>query len=228
MRQDIDKPLKWLADDIDACFFTWLFLQNRYSISNFSTNYYFNYLKTPFFGEIIENQRFDIETLNRSKIAEHISDRVKRFSAQVLGLYNHEAFINELHILWTSIDKSHPFDKSPSFKEAKWNWSYLEKTFGKQSPKPNTQKNFELYTIATYRLHLNDRTKAELFDIKYKKALSQFRYREKLSASKLKPINTHLTKETKEKLDILCKKHDKKINAMLEYIIEKEYEEISQ
>lgn len=63
--------------------------------------------------------------------------------------------------------------------------------------------------------------KKELLVIKMKKAWSQEKYREKVKDKKV--INAYIPIDTKEKLDMMAKRDNKKMNEFLIYLIEKEY-----
>lgn len=63
--------------------------------------------------------------------------------------------------------------------------------------------------------------KKELLVIRMKKAWAQEKYREKVKDKKV--INAYIPIDTKEKLDMMTKRDNKKMNEFLIYLIEKEY-----
>lgn len=109
--------------------------------------------------------------------------------------------------------------------QCKWTITYLQKA-GIPLWFLQPVGNAELYhaIIAAYDLWPEHPDTKKLFHINISKAWSQKKHRDSLVGKK--PLNTYLKEETKQKLNALSVRHDKKIHEVLERIIREEYDRV--
>lgn len=109
-----------------------------------------------------------------------------------------------------------------------WAWAYfknhIELNFRYDQPSNSIEKFSYLH--AYYYYWPASKSEKELFRIKISKANSQLKFRG--SVENKKSLNTYINEETKMKLDYLCNKKNKKINELIELLINKEYKEDKQ
>lgn len=135
--------------------------------------------------------------------------------------------VNELKQKWLLIENDDYLSWLNDKDKAQMEWAenYLKKydnsfiildAYRFASPLVKLKSFFDTWSNATCE-------KKELLVIKMKKAWAQEKYREKVKDKKI--INAYIPIDTKEKLDMMAKRDNKKINEFLIYLIEKEYVE---
>ncbi|HEK1023593.1 TPA: hypothetical protein SMQ12_001656 [Proteus mirabilis] len=133
--------------------------------------------------------------------------------------------INELKQRWLLIENNDYLSwlDEKDKEQIEWARNYLKKyndrflffdAYRFASPLVQLKSFFDTWNI---RVH----ERKELLVIKMKKAWAQEKYREKIKDKKI--INAYIPIDTKEKLDMMAKRDNKKMNEFLIYLIEKEY-----
>lgn len=109
-----------------------------------------------------------------------------------------------------------------------WAWKYFTNhiSLNFRHDRPSNSNERFVYLQAYYYYWLASKAEKELFRIKISKANSQLKFRD--SIENKKSLNTYINEDTKKKLDYLCNKENKKINELIEFLINKEYKENNQ
>ncbi|MDA0696859.1 MAG: hypothetical protein O2793_10635 [Proteobacteria bacterium] len=134
-------------------------------------------------------------------------------------------FINNLRVNWSNCrtpDKETSWIKQDNIIQLNWAWDYLKKN--NRTPlllvNPSTNQEIHSYILCSFDL-INNPLEKELLIIKMKKTWSQKKFRD--SGKLKKPYHIPLSKHSHKNLENLSKIFNKPISQVLEFIIEKTY-----
>ncbi len=217
-----DDEFDWVKKDKRICFWLWLKVRDEKDIDTFymglskpirKTYDSFNINDTPLntkerynlITSFFDNLNIDVKT-----IREYLSKSKK----EVIDIIN-----NKINFNWLKIDNKEQCD---------WALRYIRNKdpiiFNKYITSTECPEEIYLSVIASFDSWQTSAAEKELFLIKIKKAWSQKKYRDEISDKKL--LNTYISQDAKRKLDRLTKGSKKKINEVIEDLINKEYEKL--
>lgn len=115
--------------------------------------------------------------------------------------------------------------KKENKKQCEWAWDYMKRSGviikNENILTPISKKEMYFTIIAAFDSWFALDVEKELFLIKMKKAWSQKKYRDEVSGQKL--LNTYISQNAKDKLDKMTAISKRKINEMIELMIDNEY-----
>lgn len=108
--------------------------------------------------------------------------------------------------------------------QCEWAWGYVKKwLYGCECFRATSHEDTYFFVIAVLDYWIGEPAEKELFLMRFKKTWDQKVYRKK--QENRSPLNTYISKSSKNMLDYLAMERDEKIYQTLEAIIRKAYEE---
>lgn len=198
----------WMNDEI-ACCYAWMIIRNTPALYlgapeiSGSLYYFFFPNKTP------------TTTLERKNLIINFFDYWNAEKERKIS------FLDQIKSSWAHIySMKNPFSWLNKSDESMCNWVWDYLCLSKKIPVFDMPINHEEKYIFSYWNASIEAKKLLLINLN--KAKNQQKFRDGIKTKKA--LNTYIDKNTKNNLDHLAKKHGKKINEMLEFLINKEFE----
>ncbi len=220
------EELYWIKDDDRACNWVWLTLKCLSSeilskLSNPNEENRRHFFPTPTFGDVISVKR-------ASSTAEHGDEIIEFFDLWNASIFEKQNLLNNLKKTWSEITPQKIELKwldEKNEEQCNWTWGYI---FNSELPTDNltpltlTDRYDSIYaSLDFWNAHPDSKV---LFCQKLKKAWDQKAFR-KRQGNKV-PLNTYISKESREMLRSIAKKRDQKIHETLESIIRNAFSDL--
>ncbi|AWH87906.1 hypothetical protein [Limnobaculum parvum] len=216
------KEFNWIKINDRNCFWAWLMIKDiRSELLPFHTNEL--YSSSPILYDKLPINQIPTNTKERYKAIIDFFD-ILRIDIQIVRnyFYNLKIRLRQIYQFSTSFNWLKKEDKE----QCKWAWEYIKRSGiiinNEKILIPFSKKEMYFTIIAAFDSWPVLDVEKELFLIKMRKAWSQKKYRDDVSDKKL--LNTYISKEAKKKLDIMTKINKKKINEIIELMIDNEYD----
>lgn len=223
------KIFNWIKNEDRACYYVWgkVRLLDVNSFKSIKIN-----IPHRAFGNVLgENKKTSIayDELNLNKYPSSTSERfeiiIHLFDLMDLNIERKEEILNDIKNEW-----GNTFSNKNNFrwldiknKElCEWAWNYIKKYSdfcSYLSPVNDTERYLCFY--AAFDLWSASQDTKKLFSLNINKANSQQKFRAGIKNKKA--LNTFIDEKSKNRLDLLSKKHSMKLNQMIEYLIDKEF-----
>ncbi len=215
---------EWIKDNDRCCFWVWGYIRFMHIYQNEialpTDNELINVSKTP----SNSNERFEyiVEMFDRWKYK-----KKKQFLDEIRNKWSDVYLNNKTPFKW--LDKNNT-------EQCKWAWNYTENYLKNNqrlsykivalphvTPSINTENSLGMYlsVFAAFDLWCELPEAKKLFLININKAWNQQKYRNEMKGKKA--LNIYIDKKSKEKLDQLSEKRNMKLNKMIEYLIDNEF-----
>lgn len=223
------KSFDWIRDDDRACYYVW-----GKTISLDTTNIQDKKIKDIFqfgYGSIINKKEKSnkLESLNLNKYPADTQERIDQiiliFDLIDLDIQKKEKVLNDIKNEWSNIYSQKNDFKWMDFKNkeiCEWAWNYI-KDHSDFCINLSPINDYERYLCfyAAFDLWNAGKDTKKLFSININKARSQQKFRAGIKNKKA--LNTFIDKKAKEKLEFLSKNKNMRINQVIEYLIENEF-----
>ncbi|PHI30041.1 hypothetical protein [Budvicia aquatica] len=215
------KEFNWIKVNDRVCFWVWLMIRdirNKYlPIRNDLLD-----LAHPAFYDVLVINKVPASTKERYDAIIELFDGL-RTDIGFIRYYFYQLKIEIQHVY--KFSTSFNWLKKENKKQCQWALEYIKGSGVinqyESMLTPMSKKEIHSTVIAAFdSWHALDAVK-ELFLIKIKKAWGQKKYRDEISDKKL--LNTYISKNAKDKLDMMTSTNKKKIHEMIEMMIDNEY-----
>ena len=223
------KSFDWIRDDDRACYYVW-----GKTINLDTINIQDKKIKDTFqfgYGSIIKKKETSnkLEALNLNKYPANTQERIDQiiliFDLIDLEIQKKEKALHDIKNEWSDIYSQTNNFKWLDFKNkeiCEWAWNYIKKHSDfciNLSPINDYERYLCFY--AAFDLWSAGKDTKKLFNININKAISQQKFRAGIKNKKA--LNTFIDKKAKEKLEFLSKNKNMRINQVIEYLIENEF-----
>lgn len=211
----------WMKSD-RACYFSWGFIRE------IKTKDYMIGHQFPHSTEFIYDD-LDLDK-NPSSSEERYNLIITFFDLMTDTFENKKRILEAMKNKWNEIfSNPKPFNwlKETDEQQCEWAWEYIKKHINTTrliQPTNNKEKYLSIY--CSFDLWQENEYRKKIFLININKAHSQRKFRD--SIKNKKALNTFIDKKSKEKLEFLAKYKDRKINELIEHLINKEFEMVTQ
>ncbi|WP_159565445.1 hypothetical protein [Budvicia diplopodorum] len=215
------KEFNWIKINDRNCFWAWLMIRD---IRNKDLPLYTNLFdsKTPPIYDQLPINKIPASTIERYNAIVEFFD-ILRTDVRMIRVYFYHLRI-KLQKVYT-FSTSFLWIKKENKKQCEWAWDYMKRSGviikNENILTPISKKEMYFTIIAAFDSWFALDSEKELFLIKMKKAWSQKKYRDEVSDQKL--LNTYISQNAKDKLDKMTAISKRKINEMIELMIDNEY-----
>lgn len=224
-----DNAFDWIKDNDRACNYVWgrILNLNTDSINNTKPSKLEYLIGLPI-NKSNNNTKTTYDELNLNKHPSNTNERfeiiINFFDFIDLPITNKQNLLNQIKESWKPILDNNKLKWLDSKNEGlcDWAWKYIkEYSDFCEYLHPICDNDKYLCFYAAFDLWSAGEDTKKLFKINITKAYSQRKFR--TSIEHKKALNTFIDKESKTKLENLCKVNNMKINQMIEYLIESEF-----
>lgn len=226
------KLFDWIRDDDRACYYVW-----GKTINLDTTNIQDKKINDTFkfgHGSIVNKKETPnkLEVLNLNKYPADTQERIDQiiliFDLIDLDIQKKEKALHDIKNEWSDIYSQKNNFKWLDFKNkeiCEWAWNYI-KNHSDFCINLSPINDYERYLCfyAAFDLWSAGKDTKKLFNININKAISQQKFRAGIKNKKA--LNTFIDKKAKEQLEFLSKNKNMKINQVIEYLIESEFNKL--